>query len=350
MNFLQSHKHNKKTSRSRPATFEHLEDRRLLSTYLGAAFTINTRIEAEHFDLGGEGVGFHDTTAANLGGALRAAEGVDIAATLDTDGGFAITDTAPGEWLAYTLTVPTTGSYFIETRIASSKTGGSIHYEWNGQNVSGSIPIPNTGSNSTYWTLKTGPIPLSAGTRTLRLAFNNIGTASLGNLNWIRLTPYGTTSGGGTGGGGTGGGTTITNGLKATYFDNMDFTGRTVSRTDANINFNWDNKSPVSLIAPTTFSVRWTGKIKAAKSERYTFHARVDDGVRLFVNGQRLLDCWRPQAATDVTSASINLVAGQKYDIKVEYFQRFGGAQISLKWSSPTTPKQLIPNTQLFTG
>src|SRR4051812_12652848 len=103
MNFLQSHKHNKKSSaRLTRAIFENLEDRRLMSAaYNGTPFTVNQKIEAEYFDVGGEGFGYHDTTAANSGAALRANEGVDIAATLDTGGGFAVTDTAPGEWLAY---------------------------------------------------------------------------------------------------------------------------------------------------------------------------------------------------------------------------------------------------------
>ena len=84
MNFHQSHQ--RTSARLIPIKFEHLEDRRLLSAYLGAAFTINQKIEAEFFDLGGEGVGYHDTTAANLGGALRPTEAVDISATTDTGG------------------------------------------------------------------------------------------------------------------------------------------------------------------------------------------------------------------------------------------------------------------------
>src|SRR6266850_2361961 len=367
MNFHQSHK--RTSARHLPIKLEHLEDRRLLSTYLGTDFTINQKIEAEYFDLGGEGVGYHDTTAANLGGALRVTEGVDLQATLDTGGGLVVSDTAPGEYLAYTVDVPTTGQYFVETRVASDKTGGSFYYQWNGLNVSGSIPIPNTGSTQNFLTLKTGPITLTAGTHTLRLVFNAIGQASLGSFNWMRLTPYSTstgggtggggtggggtggggTGGGGTGGGGTGGGTTVTNGLKATYFDNIDLTGKTVTRTDSNINFNWTGHSPVPLIAPDTYSVRWTGKVKAAKTERYTFYAKADDGVRVWVNNQLLISCWTPHPALEF-SGSINLTAGQKYDIKVEYFQRYGGAQISLSWSSPSTPKQIIPSSQLFTG
>ena len=71
--------------------------------------------------------------------------------------------------------------------------------------------------------------------------------------------------------------------------------------------------------------------------------------MRVWVNGQQLISCWTPNAAAEIYG-SINLVARQKYDIKVEYFQRYGGAQISLKRSSPTTPKHLIPKTKLYTG
>jgi hypothetical protein len=346
MHFLQSHKNT--SARTPHFKLEQLEDRRLLSAYLGAAFTVNQRIEAEHFDFGGEGFSFHDTTAANLGGALRPSEGVDIAATLDTGGGFAVSDTAPGEWMAYTVTIPASGQFFVETRLASASSGGVFHYEWDGRNVSGSIPIPNTGSTNTFTTLKTGPISLTAGTHTLRLVFNDVGTASLGNFNWIRLTPYSTTP---TGGGGStgGGGTTVTNGLKGVYYNNMDFTGTSATRIDRLLNFNWDDISPCMGIASTTYSVRWTGKIQAQKTERYTFHINADDGIRLWVNNQLLIDSWKVQIPTDF-SGSINLVAGQKYDIKIEYFQRYDRARMVLAWSSPTTPKQLVPNSALFTG
>jgi hypothetical protein len=342
MNFRQSH--TRTSGRKNQFIFENLEDRRLLAAYLGTPFVLNQRIEAEHFDTGGEAVAYHDLDAANVGGALRLSEGVDIAATTDSGGGFVVTSTQPTEYLSYTVTVPTTGNYTVETRVASNKIGGSFHYEWKGQNVSGGIPIPNTGSLQTYWTLKTGPIPLSAGTSTLRLVFNSPGTASLGNFNWLRVIPYGTSSGDG-GGGTVGTGT----GLRGTYYNNMDFTGTTSTRTDAKINFNWDSRSPAPFIAPDTFSVRWTGKVQAQKTERYTFYTRADDGVRLWVNGQLLINCWNPQPSTEY-SASINLVAGQKYDIKLEYFQRYGGASVSLSWSSATTTKQLVPTSQLYTS
>src|SRR5260221_12546429 len=69
------------------------------------------------------------------------------------------------------------------------------------------------------------------------------------------------------------------NGLAATYFNNADLTGTSVSRTDATVNFNWANGSPNSAIAPDTFSARSTGQIQAAKTQAYTFYTSTDDAA-----------------------------------------------------------------------
>lgn len=54
-----------------------------------------------------------------------------------------------------------------------------------------------------------------------------------------------------------------------------------------------------------------------------------------------------PSLRPPLKSGSIDLVAGQKYDIRVDYFERFGGALASLSWSTPTTAKQIVPSSQL---
>jgi hypothetical protein len=137
------------------------------------------------------------------------------------------------------------------------------------------------------------------------------------------------------------------NGLTATYFDNMDFSGRSITRVDPQVNFEWGNGSPDAAIAADTFSTRWTGQVQAQKSETYTFFVRADDGVRLWVNGQLLADGWKDQGPTEY-SGSIALVAGQRYDIRMEYYENSLGAVAQLGWSSPTTPKQIIPQAQLY--
>jgi hypothetical protein len=69
-------------------------------------------------------------------------------------------------------------------------------------------------------------------------------------------------------------------GLAVTYYDNEDFSGRTVSRVDPQLNFNWRNQPPLSGFGEDFWSVRWTGQVQAQYSQTYTFHARANDGVR----------------------------------------------------------------------
>jgi hypothetical protein len=139
------------------------------------------------------------------------------------------------------------------------------------------------------------------------------------------------------------------NGLLATYFDNADLTGKSVTRTDKTINFDWGTGSPDPTIAADTFSARWTGQILAEKSETYTFYTQSDDGVRLWVNGQKLIDNWTVHAPKE-DSGKITLEAGKKYDIKIEYYDDQYGAVMQLRWSSPSLAKQTVPQTQLFSA
>ncbi len=137
-------------------------------------------------------------------------------------------------------------------------------------------------------------------------------------------------------------------GLSAVYFDNQDLTGAAVLRTDATIDFAWaSTASPVAGIAPGSYSVRWSGQVQAQYTQTYVFSATADDGVRLWVGGQLLIDQWKDQAATEYT-ASIALTAGAKYDLVLEYYQAGGDTRIALAWSGPSTAKQIVPTTQLY--
>jgi len=136
-------------------------------------------------------------------------------------------------------------------------------------------------------------------------------------------------------------------GLSATYFDNMDFTGPTLTRTDATVNFNWGSGSPAASIAPDTFSARWTGQVQPRYTETYTFHTTTDDGVRLYVNNQLIINNWTNHSPT-VNSGTITLTAGQKYDIRLEYFENGGGAVMKLEWQSARQAREVIPQSQLF--
>ncbi len=139
------------------------------------------------------------------------------------------------------------------------------------------------------------------------------------------------------------------NGLSATYFDNSDFTGATLTRVDSTVNFDWGSGAPVATIGANTFSVRWTGQVEPQFTGTYTFYTQSDDGVRLWVNGQQLVNNWTLHATTE-NSGTIALTAGQRYDIRMEMFENEGGAVARLLWSGPSVPKAVIPTARLFTG
>ena len=94
--------------------------------YGGTAAPIPGRIEAEHFDLGGEGVGYHDTTFGNSGGLFRPEENVDLRAVSDFGSGYAVTDIAPGEWLRYTTNVTEAGTYCLYLRASATSDNSPV--------------------------------------------------------------------------------------------------------------------------------------------------------------------------------------------------------------------------------
>ncbi|MCX5672248.1 MAG: lamin tail domain-containing protein [Planctomycetota bacterium] len=143
-------------------------------------------------------------------------------------------------------------------------------------------------------------------------------------------------------------------GLKAQYFNwtdqgNMfDPANLRLTRIDPSVNFHWDGATPVAPgVASSSLAVRWTGSVKPAYSETYTFYTVTDDGVSLWVNSQQLIN--DPTSHGDQEfSGSISLVAGQNYDIRMDFFQGGGPATAILMWSSSSTSKQIIPTKNLY--
>ena len=137
------------------------------------------------------------------------------------------------------------------------------------------------------------------------------------------------------------------NGLRGEYFNNIDFTDSTVTRIDSTVNFDWGSGSPDSAIASDTFSVRWTGEIASRFSETYTFRTTADDGVKLWINDQLIIDNLVEQSPT-INEGSIALVAGQKYAIRLEYYENSGDALAQLSWFSNSQPLEVVPQSQLY--
>jgi len=110
-------------------------------------------------------------------------------------------------------------------------------------------------------------------------------------------------------------------GVRANYYKGMNFENFVLSRTDPQINFNWgDPGGPDPSVGNDNFSVRWTGEVEAAFTETYTFYPRTDDGVRLFVDGQLLVDNWINRSATE-DRGTIDLIAGNTYSLVMEYYE-----------------------------
>jgi N-acetylneuraminic acid mutarotase len=143
-------------------------------------------IQGEEFNKGGEGVAYHDFDSANLGGAFRPTEGVDIGATADTGGGYNVGWIRAGEWMDYTVTVPAGGQYDIGFRWASGTTGGKVHVEYTGTNVTGTVNLGSTGGWQSWSTIWDYGVSLPAGTYQLRFMVDSSnGSTEIGNLNSI---------------------------------------------------------------------------------------------------------------------------------------------------------------------
>jgi lysophospholipase L1-like esterase len=138
-------------------------------------------------------------------------------------------------------------------------------------------------------------------------------------------------------------------GLRGEYFRGTNFETLLKTRVDSLINFDGTTFAPTE-IGPENFSVRWTGQVEVPESGDYILTARTDDGVRVWINGKQVIDNWRNQGPTD-SDAKVFLDAGQRADIRVDYYQGGGGATAQLFWAradDPATKRELVPTNMLY--
>ena len=135
-------------------------------------------------------------------------------------------------------------------------------------------------------------------------------------------------------------------GLLGEYYDDPGFSRFKLRRTDAAVDFNWGSGAPDASMGVDQFAVRWTGQLEPKYSETYSFSVDRDDGMRLWVNGQLVIDQWADGNTS--SSGSIALVAGTKVDLRLDYYENGGGAIARLYWQSPSRSKQIVPASQLY--
>jgi aryl-phospho-beta-D-glucosidase BglC (GH1 family)/PKD repeat protein len=156
----------------------------------GVAWAIPGTIEAVNYDIGGEGVAYHDTTVGNAGPGPRANENVDteFGTTAGNVGWI-----ATGEWLEYTVNVSQATNYDIKVQVASSPGGGAYHIEFNSVNKTGLKNVGATGGWATFITQTTTNVALSAGIQVMRVYMDagnfNIGTITISKSGVVNNNP-----------------------------------------------------------------------------------------------------------------------------------------------------------------
>ncbi|HWZ88584.1 MAG TPA: carbohydrate-binding protein, partial [Polyangiaceae bacterium] len=154
-----------------------------------SAIPLPGRIQAESYNSGGEGVGYHDTTAGNSGGQFRQ-DNVDIETTSDTGGGYDVGWTDTGEWLEYTVNVASAGSYQLTARVASGTAGTkTVGVTLDGSSL-GQASFTDASGWQSWRDLVIGTVSLSAGAHELRIQMVTGGF----NLNYLDVTQQQTTA------------------------------------------------------------------------------------------------------------------------------------------------------------
>ena len=124
-------------------------------------------------------------------------------------------------------------------------------------------------------------------------------------------------------------------GLHAEYFRGTELQGApVVTRTDADVNFDFNDSSPAPGLGREDYSIRWTGFLTAPKSGSYDLGVTGDDGYRLWLDGKLVVEDWTAHAPSTKT-AKVRLEKGHRYALKLEYFQGGGGAVAKLIWTPP---------------
>jgi len=129
----------------------------------------------------------------------------------------------------------------------------------------------------------------------------------------------------------------------AEYFSNRDLAGTpTLTRNDAAIDFDWSSNGPGGGVPSDNFSVRWTKSLNVPDPSTYKFTVTGDDGIRLFVDGEKILDKWTTQSRTTYT-VSKHMTAGA-HQVVLEYFEAGGDAVAKLDLEKTADPPPPPPD------
>ncbi len=124
---------------------------------------------------------------------------------------------------------------------------------------------------------------------------------------------------------------TQTTSFKAEYFNNKTLSGApVVTRNETTVQHEWKLAAPAPGVTPDNFSARFSQNAQFT-SGLYRFTLVADDGIRLFVDGVKIIDGWKDQSATTYT-ADINLTSGT-HSVVVEYYEGGWDATAKAMWT-----------------
>ncbi len=157
--------------------------------FKGVAQSIPGVVETEHYDDGPAGVAYFDVDEQNRGAPYRENTQVDIEKRSDASNGHGIGWVRATEWLVYTVDVTKAGNYALEIPVASKRSGGTFHIEFEGRNVTGPITIPDTGGWDKLQTLSLTGVKLKKGRQIMKLVMDKNGeNGGIGDIDLIRFT------------------------------------------------------------------------------------------------------------------------------------------------------------------
>ena len=136
-------------------------------------------------------------------------------------------------------------------------------------------------------------------------------------------------------------------GLVGEYYSDASFSQLVNTKTDPEVNFDWALESPAVQLPQDQFSVRWTGSVIPETGGAHTFYVTADDGVRLWVNEELVIDAWADSINQEV-SGTINLVGGKAASLRLEYHELAGIAKVQLMWSGEFQSKEIISRHDLM--
>ncbi len=171
-------------------------------------------------------------------------------------------------------------------------------------------------------TTYTVDVDLTAGNHSIKLEYYENTELAVAQLSWELLSACVATVASGN--------------WKGEYFNNKDLSGAPAMVRDdgagfIDFDFGTGSPSPTCGIGADNFSARWTRTVNISSAGNYRFTVTADDGVRLFVDNQLLLDKWFDQPATTYT-VDVPLTAGD-HSLRLEYFESGGAAVAKLSWS-----------------